>query len=184
MSSFFRDYLYFGLGGSKYGNAYLNLIITFSAIGLWHGGAWNFIVYGLSHGAVVCLERFLRGRYKSWGLTSIVSNPIFPYFSGFVSLQFVAFSRVLFRSESLDGVLDFFMSMLSNRGGVYLVPWLGGFALVISIALHFTPRDWNGKVLVRLCGYPAVIQGCILSSIVLLLVAFSSGPVSFVYFQF
>jgi D-alanyl-lipoteichoic acid acyltransferase DltB (MBOAT superfamily) len=46
MSSFFRDYLYFGIGGSRRGNVYLNLMLTFLAIGLWHGAGWNFLAYG------------------------------------------------------------------------------------------------------------------------------------------
>ena len=37
VSSFFRDYLFIGLGGSRHGNVYVNLMITFIAIGIWHG---------------------------------------------------------------------------------------------------------------------------------------------------
>ncbi len=184
MSGFFRDYLFFALGGSKYGNTYVNLLITFAAIGIWHGGAWNFIVYGLLHGLVVGLERLLRDRYKSWGLIYFVDNTIFPYFAAFLSLNFVAFSRVLFRSDDLDSALDFLAAMLTDQGETHLVPVLGLAALVISIALHYTPRDWDLKILARFRRSPAIVHSGVISGVALLLIAFSSGSATFVYFQF
>lgn len=99
-----------------------NLLITFAAIGIWHGGAWNLIVYGLLHGLVVGLERLLRNRLQIWGLIYFVDNTIFPYFAAFLSLNFVAFSPVLFRSDDLDSALDFLAAMLTDQGETHLVP--------------------------------------------------------------
>ncbi len=61
LSTWFRDYLYIPLGGSRKGRArtYVNLVLVFFLCGLWHGAAWNFVVWGLFHGAFLVLERML-----------------------------------------------------------------------------------------------------------------------------
>lgn len=57
LSSFFRDYVYIPLGGSRKGNVYFNLLVVFFLTGLWHGESWNFIAWGLWHGFFVVIER-------------------------------------------------------------------------------------------------------------------------------
>ena len=59
LSTFFRDYLYIPLGGSRKGTAktYRNLLIVFFLTGLWHGASWNFVVWGLWFGVFLVLER-------------------------------------------------------------------------------------------------------------------------------
>jgi alginate O-acetyltransferase complex protein AlgI len=65
LSTWFRDYLYIPMGGNRRGRGrtYLNLLVVFFLCGLWHGAAWNFVVWGLFHGTFLVLERiFLRAR--------------------------------------------------------------------------------------------------------------------------
>jgi alginate O-acetyltransferase complex protein AlgI len=59
LSGFFRDYVYIPLGGNRHGplRTYLNLILIFFLTGLWHGASWNFVIWGLMHGAFLILER-------------------------------------------------------------------------------------------------------------------------------
>lgn len=57
LSSWFRDYLYIPLGGSRRGNVYLHLLIVFLATGIWHGAAWGFVLWGLWHGFFIIAER-------------------------------------------------------------------------------------------------------------------------------
>lgn len=60
LSTWFRDYLYIPLGGSRRSNinTYFNLITVFVLCGLWHGANWTFIVWGAWHGIFLILERF------------------------------------------------------------------------------------------------------------------------------
>ncbi|MFZ4462749.1 MAG: MBOAT family O-acyltransferase [Bacteroidales bacterium] len=60
LSTWFRDYLYFPLGGNRNGNfkTYRNLLIVFVTCGLWHGAEWNYLVWGLSLGFFLIIERF------------------------------------------------------------------------------------------------------------------------------
>ena len=59
LSTWFRDYLYIPLGGSRKGKwrTYLNCYIVFGLCGLWHGASWNFVVWGLYHGTGLMVER-------------------------------------------------------------------------------------------------------------------------------
>ncbi len=59
LSTWFRDYLYISLGGSRKGgiSTYRNLLIVFVTCGLWHGASWNYALWGLSHGFFMVLEK-------------------------------------------------------------------------------------------------------------------------------
>ncbi|HEV3141305.1 MAG TPA: MBOAT family O-acyltransferase, partial [Vicinamibacterales bacterium] len=61
LSSWFRDYLYVPLGGSRLSPArtYVNLVAVFFLCGLWHGASWNFVVWGLWHGLFLVIERVI-----------------------------------------------------------------------------------------------------------------------------
>lgn len=63
LMSWFRDYLYFPLGGSKRNSVYLNLLIVFILSGFWHGASLNFLLWGTYHGILMVLYRlFMRGK--------------------------------------------------------------------------------------------------------------------------
>ena len=59
LSSWFRDYVYIPLGGSRCSTLCTcrNLLIVFVLTGLWHGAAWQYVVFGLLHGLILCAER-------------------------------------------------------------------------------------------------------------------------------
>jgi len=59
LGSWFRDYVYIPLGGSRcrLRRTCLNLLIVFALTGLWHGAAWQYVVFGLLHGIILCMER-------------------------------------------------------------------------------------------------------------------------------
>nr|WP_325215728.1 MBOAT family protein [uncultured Oscillibacter sp.] len=61
LTSWFREYLYFPLGGSRAGNARTlrNLLIVWFCTGFWHGASWNFVLWGLYFGLWLILERFV-----------------------------------------------------------------------------------------------------------------------------
>lgn len=64
MNTFFRDYVYIPLGGSRcsMGRWLFNTLVVWSLTGLWHGAAWNFIIWGLYYAAVLILEKFILGK--------------------------------------------------------------------------------------------------------------------------
>lgn len=82
LSSWFRDYVYIPLGGSRKGKllTYKNLLVVFFLTGLWHGASWNFVFWGLFHGVFIIIERigfdkFLnRHRIFAWIYTFFLAN--------------------------------------------------------------------------------------------------------------
>ncbi|KKO52520.1 MBOAT family O-acyltransferase [Paenibacillus sp. DMB20] len=66
LGSWLTRYVYFPLGGSRVSSprVYMNLMCTMAVSGLWHGAAWNFVVWGLFHGLMLCVHRFYIKRLK------------------------------------------------------------------------------------------------------------------------
>ena len=82
LGSFFRDYVYIPLGGNRRGAARtaLNLLIVWALTGLWHGAAWNFVLWGLYFGVLLILERFALKKLIEktpkairWALTFVIA---------------------------------------------------------------------------------------------------------------
>ena len=103
LSSWFRDYLYFPLGGSRTSKAktYRNILITFGVSGLWHGANWTFVLWGLIHGAIQCIERALGINKKTYHSCARI-------FHTALSFIIVTFAWVLFRADSIgDAILAY-----------------------------------------------------------------------------
>jgi alginate O-acetyltransferase complex protein AlgI len=105
LSSWFRDYMYIPLGGNQRGKArtIVNLLVVFCATGIWHGAAWNFLVWGLWHGGFLTLERFF-GKPRQIVLARTYT------------LLIILIGWVFFRSETLGGALDYIGHMFGNAG--------------------------------------------------------------------
>ncbi|BAL23285.1 MBOAT family protein [Azoarcus sp. KH32C] len=184
MSGFFRDYLYFGIGGSKRGNVYLNLYVTFIAIGCWHGAGWNFVVYGLIHGSCVCFERWRRGRREARGLPATPQGPVARLCAILLTLQIVALSRILFRAPDLDSAAAYVAAMLRPVSDFAPFTAVGVATLVVAVLLHYLPRHLFAQTARAYLRAPVVVQGGVLAGLVLALLAVSPGAASFIYFQF
>lgn len=110
LSTWFRDYLYIPLGGSRKGplRTYLNLATVFFLVGLWHGASWNFVLWGLFHGMFLVLERL--------GFGSLLERCWRPIRHGYV-LAVVMGGWVLFRAETLPEALGYFEAMMGLTAG-------------------------------------------------------------------
>jgi D-alanyl-lipoteichoic acid acyltransferase DltB (MBOAT superfamily) len=180
VSSFFRDYLYFGLGGSRRGNVYVNLMLTFVAIGLWHGAGWNFVLYGCVHGSMVCCERWRRqhGRRTDPETARSLATQVLGTF------LFVAFSRILFVETDLREAAEFVRSIFAGAGSGGAADARAYLALGLAAILHVVPRNWEAMVADRFFRAPAWRQGLAYCLAVLALIAWTTDPQPFVYFRF
>jgi alginate O-acetyltransferase complex protein AlgI len=184
MSGFFRDYLFFSLGGSRYGNVYRNLVLTFLAIGIWHGAGWNFVVYGLIHGSAVAIERALRTRREAMGLEG-ERHGIAGHLRGIlITFHIVVLSRVLFRAEDLQSAVDYVAAFFGNWQRVATVSVQGAAALAGAAALHWVVPNAGAWLLQTYKRCPWWMQSATLVGAAFVLMALSSGEAPFVYFQF
>jgi len=76
LMEWFRDYIYFPLGGSRVPWTAFNILIVFIISGIWHGAGWNFVLWGLYHGIILNAQRYLAPKLKmsknfGWLLTVI-----------------------------------------------------------------------------------------------------------------
>ena len=181
MSSFFRDYLYFALGGSKEGNAYLNLLVTFVAIGIWHGAGWNFALYGLLHGSLVAWERYCRGHG-----TARLSRAYARIQGVLFTFHFVVLTRVLFRESDFGGALEYLQRLFSASAWSVPSPisapaWI---AMLAGFALVFLPGRFSARAAQRWLHAPDLAKALAVVGLVYGAVAMSPTPTAFVYFRF
>ena len=104
LSQWMRDYLYIPLGGNRVGRRrlYLNLWVVFLISGLWHGAAWNFVLWGAFHGFFLILDRcFLSTLFKMVGNYPSIAITFFITIIGWV----------IFRSES-TGQIGYFLEAM------------------------------------------------------------------------
>jgi alginate O-acetyltransferase complex protein AlgI len=108
LSTWFRDYLYIPLGGSRGSPArtYVNLVVVFLLCGFWHGASWNFIVWGIYHGAFLVLERL--------GLVKALKTAPRPLRHAYGVLT-VMVGWVFFRAADLTHAVSFLDAMFSLR---------------------------------------------------------------------
>ena len=106
LSSWFRDYLYIPLGGSRKGRGrtYLNLLIVFAATGFWHGASFNFLFWGLFHGAFLILERVGFGK---------ILDKLPAWLRCLYTMLIVLMGWVLFRAENMTQALAYFTGMFT-----------------------------------------------------------------------
>jgi alginate O-acetyltransferase complex protein AlgI len=178
LSSWFRDYLFIPLGGSRYGAARTvrNLVVTMFLAGLWHGAAWTFVIWGLLHGFFLAGHALLRKA----GLT-----PPWAWLNRTVTFLLVCGLFVIFRSLSLRVAGDVLGAMfgldgLDNAAQLdALLPVR--FALIMAALIVFVniaPNSWQ----IRL--RPRVWQGMAVGIAAALAIMTISQPHPFIYFQF
>jgi alginate O-acetyltransferase complex protein AlgI len=178
LSSWFRDYLFIPLGGSRGGalKTVRNLVMTMFLAGLWHGAAWTFVVWGLLHGLFLAAHAVLRKA----GLT-----PPWVLLNRALTFLLVCALFVVFRSPSLSDAGDILSAMIGLNGldnATQISALLPGtFAVLMAALLVFVnvaPNTWQIKL------RPRVWQGMVAGIAAALAIMTISQPHPFIYFQF
>jgi alginate O-acetyltransferase complex protein AlgI len=187
LSSWFRDYLYIPLGGSRKGRARAaaNKFIVFVLCGLWHGAGWNYLLWGAWHGAFSAAETILDVNRRKTGRLRRGLGHLY-------TLLVVCVGFVLFRAENLPEGWRVLSAMLvgipASTASVVvlheLLPPLRAALLIVGAVLALPVK----KVCAR---FGATAAGRILSNaaclalLVLCLTRLAAGGFSpFIYFQF
>ncbi len=184
LGGWFRDYVYIPLGGNRVKplRYVFNVLVVWALTGLWHGAAWNFVLWGLLFAVLLTVEKFLVGKAMAKMPGWLVRVPV---------LAILLMSFVLFNASSLS-------QALSDVGGMF---GLGGLPLLTTASLYYL-RSYGLLLMVAAVGatplvsrmakklethtVTAVLEPVVLCVLLLAVTAFLVGGSfnPFLYFRF
>lgn len=186
LSSWFRDYLYIPLGGSrnKLSRTLINISIVFIVSGFWHGAKWTFILWGTWH-ALFYIPVILRKRLFKKDKENSGNRAVSIIYWG-LTFFIVCIGWVFFRAENVTIAFDYIGRILSDPlsspgdPGITKLPVLiaGLFFLVEFI---FRKKE---SPLDSLFALPRALRWTTYYVLILLMVFIGSEPQTFIYFQF
>ena len=188
LSSWFRDYVYFPLGGSRKGKlkTYLNLFITMLLSGLWHGASWAFVAWGAFHALASVFHKIFCDIRKNKSSKREDSNMIADLAAVVVNYICVALLWVPFRTNDLGKAVDIIRRMFSFKSGIhYVFDYTIIFVVLLLViqVIAILRNKWNNPIKPLNLGkfWNKVIVLCL---IVLTFVFAYIGDTAFIYAQF
>ncbi|MEM6763288.1 MAG: MBOAT family protein [Bacteroidota bacterium] len=185
LSTWFRDYLYIPLGGSRgsQGKALRNIFIIFIVSGFWHGANWTFIMWGLIH-ALMYIPLFLGKRNRTYLSSVAGEGRWFPslqelYQMGSTYL-FVLIGWVFFRSETLGDAFRYLKAIPTT----FQIPLMykTGIVYVLGLLLMewFMRKDERNPLMIQ----PQLVRWGIYLLLTYLILTNMDNRQTFIYFQF
>lgn len=190
LSTWFRDYVYIPLGGSRNGKAktYRNLFIVWCLTGFWHGASWNFIIWGLYYFVLLVIEKLLLMKWL---------EKIPKFISHIYSLFFINFGWVIFAYDDFGELRKAVKNMFglgglsfSNGYTAYILLSYGIFLVIAFIAATPYPKELASKLIRKLDEKKEAVSGIVeavfLLCVMLLSTAFLASEAfnPFLYFRF
>lgn len=185
LTTWFRDYIYFPLGGNRCSKARwaLNTLIVFAISGLWHGAAYTFIIWGAMHGVCMVIERLVYGeKIKQLSDKFSMSNII----RIIITFTIVNFAWIFFRINNLGDVMQIFKKIFTEPGKPFLDTntLLMGFVAMAIIFIYDLVKEKHLNMHLLSSRFMVVRY---LTAIMLIVYILAFGVLnggSFIYFQF
>jgi alginate O-acetyltransferase complex protein AlgI len=186
LSSWLRDYLYIPLGGNRGGELARarNIMVTMGLGGLWHGASFNFVIWGLLHGAALVVERMFER--ASISLPGFAGGRLAAACAWFITFHFVCVTWVFFRSPTLEATQAYFATLAwgDTGWGTTMTPLVAAM-LAVGAATQIVPNRWcedfetyyDRTSLAFKVALPFLL-------IFLIAIAAPGGVPPFIYFQF
>lgn len=186
LSQWFRDYVYFPMGGSrvKLSKYIFNILVVFILSGLWHGANWTFIIWGLLHGLFLLFGYFRRKQFPRF---------ILPRFMDIIlTFLMVSFAWVFFRSKNIDDAFTVIKRIFDPHTARFVGGEFDERALLVYSALgiifvagnDFMAEYFPGKMQFlhnRITGIRTTTCVCLI--LIIMLFGVFDGS-QFIYFQF
>jgi D-alanyl-lipoteichoic acid acyltransferase DltB (MBOAT superfamily) len=150
LSTWFRDYLYIPLGGSRGSQLKQvgNIFILFVVSGFWHGASWNYVIWGAMH-AVYFFPLLITGANRK-NIDIVAKGKTWPTFKEFGQMVFtfslLAFSLIIFRSVDMRHAVNIIAEIFSPT--LFTIPEfdrMGRALLTIIIVILFIIVEWHGR---------------------------------------
>ena len=192
LTTWFRDYIYFPLGGSRCGKWKIirNVFIVWGASGLWHGANWTFVCWGLFHATLLAIYNLLGINTKHKNV--VAHGRFLPNIKETLQLALTFFLAVIgwiiFRAESMTQAVEYLTAMVTNpffnmadlHGEKYLA---FGLALLLVEWLQREKQHALQFSAIKPFSYRPVRWG-IYYIILLVIAQFAGSSQTFIYFQF
>lgn len=191
LSTWLRDYLYISMGGNRHGTlrTYRNLFATMLLGGLWHGAAWNFVLWGAWEGLLIVVHRLIHPIIEKISIfKKLIPNYIGMIAKIILMFHLVSMGLIIFRGHSLTHIIDM-MSTLFFIDGVYGAFSLALFAPLLKFGTplflfekmqySLTKDKWS-----KIETVPSYVKCGFYSVIFYLIVFYGASAQSFIYFQF
>ncbi len=186
LSTWFRDYLYFPLGGNKVTKTrwILNILIVFIVSGFWHGANWTFIIWGAIFGVAYLIENLFNRRIKLKGKTEAFS--IKHIILALKTFIIVTIAWVFFRSQNIEESFQIFSSILNNThisSAKLITPiYLWIFLILFIISDLFL---YNNRFDKWISNFSMLSRWSIYGILIFSIIAFAGvEDFPFIYFQF
>jgi len=189
MSSWFRDYVFFPLGGSKGGLARtcVNTLITFALVGLWHGAAWTFVLWGCYHGVLLGLsivKRHVVARLRPGAPTGPKEwSPAGHVLRVALVFHLTMFGGLIFRSPDLATTSEMVTRTWYRLPGPTVDHRMVAL-IALAFGLHFAPDSWKEDIESWFANLHPLLQGAAVAVVIGLLVTIAGQTLPYYYFQF
>lgn len=193
LSSWFKDYLYIPLGGSKGGNwmRIRNTFIIFLVSGFWHGANWTFIVWGGLNALFIMPSIIMKTNRNN--LEIVAKGRILPSLKEgiqmLITFNLAVFAWIFFRAESVSQAFHYVKNMLNSS--LFTFPSLNKAALATLVLIGFlVVIEWLGRennygIEKTFLKQPRILRWSFYGFIILLIGLFMQTHESpFIYFQF
>jgi len=193
LSTWFRDYVYIPLGGSRLGKKkqIRNTFIIFVVSGFWHGANWTFIVWGFLN-ALYFLPLLLLEKNRTY-LDTVAEGRLLPKFSEFLKIistfGLTLIAWIFFRSKNIVEAFEYIAIIFSKTlfsVPKYLTNDAGNILILVFIFLlvEWIARDHEFAIEKNLNKLNKPFRWIVYLSIIILMIAFNGKDQQFIYFQF
>ena len=182
LGSWFRDYVYIPLGGSRVGawKHVRNILIVWCLTGFWHGASWNFVFWGVYYGLLLLAEKFLLGRFLE--KAPVWLRNLYTMFAVIIGWVFFSQTTPAAIGKMLGSMFGFGASCFADRASLYALK--SGLILMIISVISCRPGLYQYfKRLARRNTYLAAVINAILFFLCIAYMIYSSYT-PFMYQQF
>lgn len=189
LSTWFRDYLYIPLGGSKGGTwmKVRNTFIIFLVSGFWHGANWTFIAWGFLN-ALYMMPLVLFNMNRN-NLDIVAKDRLVPNLKEILSIiitfGLTVFAWIFFRSANMHAAVHYIGEIFSGKGGQKLVvPRYLYILILIFIIVEWLGREQQYAIAKLDLKFPKVVKWAMYYAILFAIFYFAGPKQQFIYFQF
>jgi len=197
LSTWLRDYLYIPLGGNRKGTikTYRNLLLTMLLGGLWHGAAWNFVIWGAFHGFLLTAHRFFTTFKRS--TSPFGSHLLLHMIKAFFMFHLTCLGWIFFRAQTFDHIKLIFHQIFSAFSytpdseemliKVLFFSAIPIFVMAVETFKSLRPVLFSNNVFLKYCQFsnlPFQLKNVAYAVLTYLLCFYGAKAQAFIYFQF